>query len=165
MAYAGQGMAAMARPCKQRRICSEPACRRFEPEKKNDDGLSVTMTFDEYETIRLIDFAGLTQEQCAAQMGVARATVQAIYTAARAKLARCLVLMQPLKIGGGDVILCERKENCAVCLGRSGKRDGRMTIMKIATTYDHGQIRRDSTEPRPRGCSVPGEPPQGLPSF
>ena len=25
--------------------------------------------------------------------------------------------------------------------------------------------RRDSTEPRPRGCSVPGEPPQGLPSF
>ena len=25
--------------------------------------------------------------------------------------------------------------------------------------------RRDSTETRPRGCSVPGEPPQGLPSF
>ena len=25
--------------------------------------------------------------------------------------------------------------------------------------------RRDSTEPRPRGCSVPGEPPQALPSF
>ena len=25
--------------------------------------------------------------------------------------------------------------------------------------------RRDSTEPRPRGCSVLGEPPQALPSF
>ena len=25
--------------------------------------------------------------------------------------------------------------------------------------------RHDSTEPRPRGCSVLGEPPQALPSF
>jgi len=98
------------------------------------------MTLDEYETIRLIDFAGLTQEQCAVQMGVARATVQAIYTSARAKLARCLVLLQPLQIEGGDVVLCERKEHCAVCPGRSGKKNGRHVIMKIAVTYDNGQI-------------------------
>lgn len=130
----------MPRPCKQRRICGEPACRKFAPETKRDDGLSVTMTLDEYETVRLIDFGGLTQEQCAAQMGVARATVQAIYTSARAKLARCLVLSQPLQIGGGDIVLCEEKENCAVCPGRGGKRDGRNTIMKIAVTYDNGQI-------------------------
>ncbi|HWP80647.1 MAG TPA: DUF134 domain-containing protein [Candidatus Acidoferrum sp.] len=95
----------MPRPRKFRRVCSSPACTRFSP----PDGRrgQVDMTVDEYEVIRLIDLEALTQEQCALQMGVARTTVQAIYAAARKKLARCIVEGRALVIGGGDVRYCE----------------------------------------------------------
>ena len=130
----------MPRPCKRRRICSRPPCGRFSPEGDEAGGMAVVMTLDEYEAIRLIDFVGMTQEQCAAQMNVARATVQAIYGSARAKLARCLVQRRVLSIEGGDVEFCAPNESCARCEGRSCNRNGRNTIMKIATTYDNGQI-------------------------
>lgn len=70
------------------------------------------MTLDEYEAIRLMDLENLQQEQAAAQMGVARTTVQLIYNNARRKLADCLVNGKRLVIGGGDVALCERHAQC-----------------------------------------------------
>ena len=36
---------------------------------------------------------------------------------------------------------------------------------RMAESEEELKSRRDSTEPRPRGCSVLGEPPQALPSF
>lgn len=67
------------------------------------------MSVDEFEAIRLVDFEGLTQEQCAEQMEVARTTVQAIYQSARIKLAQCIVRGSPLQIEGGDVRFCEHR--------------------------------------------------------
>ena len=55
---------------------------------------------DEYEAVRLIDLLGLTQEECAAQMNVARTTVQAIYDSAREKLARMLAEGRPWQSRG-----------------------------------------------------------------
>lgn len=73
----------------------------------------VAMTVDEYETIRLIDLEGLTQEECAARMDVARTTVQGIYDDARKKLADSLVNGRVLRIGGGEYRLCDGSgENC-----------------------------------------------------
>ena len=98
----------MPRPQKRRRVCSVPRSTRFEP--KNSLGRTATeMSVDEYETIRLIDYAGLTQEECAKQMGVARTTVQAIYSGARKKLAICIVDSVPLVIGGGNYHVCEQR--------------------------------------------------------
>ncbi|MEA5059157.1 MAG: DUF134 domain-containing protein [Clostridia bacterium] len=97
----------MPRPCKRRRICALPECGRFGPmEETSKERQTVSMTVDEFESIRLIDMEGLTQEQCAERMDVARTTVQAIYTSARTKLAECLVNQKELNIAGGDYVLC-----------------------------------------------------------
>lgn len=105
------GGGVMPRPVKWRRVCKLPSCTSFGPKniKYND---TIKMTVDEYETIRLIDLEGLTQEQCANQMEVARTTTQAIYTNARKKLAECIVNGLSLIIEGGEYRICECDERC-----------------------------------------------------
>ncbi len=75
------------------------------------------MSVDEYETIRLIDLMGFTQEECALQMNVARTTVQGIYNDARKKLADVLVNAKGLVIRGGDYTLCDSREETCACGG------------------------------------------------
>ena len=62
----------------------------------------IIMQVEEYETIRLIDLEGLTQEECAERMDVARATVQKIYFDARKKIADSIINGNVLRIEGGD---------------------------------------------------------------
>ena len=101
----------MPRPVKWRKICCMPETNRFGP-LDNDEQLkgSVTMTVDEYETIRLIDLEHFTQEECALHMNIARTTVQGIYSEARTKLAESLVNGKVLFIDGGEYRLCEGTE-------------------------------------------------------
>ncbi len=73
-------------------------------------GEHIDMTVDEYETIRLIDLEGLSQEECADQMNVARTTVQGIYANARRKVADFLVNGKVLRIQGGEYRLCKGHE-------------------------------------------------------
>jgi Predicted DNA-binding proteins len=94
------------RPVKWRKVCAAPRCTHFAPSFDADDGV-IGMLVDEYECIRLIDLEGLTQEQCADQMEISRATVQAIYQSARKKLADCVVNGRKLVIGGGEYRVCE----------------------------------------------------------
>ena len=147
----------MPRPKKHRLICSVPACTSFGPCGKNALE-TITMTVDEYEVIRLIDMEELTQEQCAEQMGVARTTVQAIYSTARRKIAQCLVLGCHLYIDGGDVRFCEHQgQTCGMGCRRRKKQfentnnktfteqnfnsnDIGGNKMKIAVTYENGDV-------------------------
>lgn len=75
----------------------------------------VIMTVEEYETIRLIDLEGLTQEESAERMDVARTTVQRIYGEARQKIAEALVGGKVLKIEGGDYQLYDDSERIYGC--------------------------------------------------
>lgn len=101
----------MPRPQKCRRICALPRVNSFAPDGASTRGV-IAMTIDEYETIRLMDLLGCTQEACAAQMGVARTTVQAVYGAARRKLAEAMVEGKRLEISGGTYVLCEEADTC-----------------------------------------------------
>lgn len=66
----------------------------------------ITLNVDEYESIRLIDLEGMTQEECADKMHIARTTVQGMYIAARRKIAESLVNGKVLRIEGGQYELC-----------------------------------------------------------
>lgn len=110
----------MGRRVKCRRICEMPRIEEFAPANVNCQEV-IEMTVDEFETIRLIDHQGYSQEECSRQMNVARTTVQSIYDSARKKLAEALVEGKKLKIGGGAYEVCPDAKEC--CRRRCGHAD------------------------------------------
>ena len=111
----------MPRPVKCRRVCGHPRCTHFEPRgMQGARAEPVVMQVDEYETVRLIDHEGLTQEECAARMDIARTTVTGIYMRARRKIAEALVNGRALVIRGGDFEVCARGDGSCGC-GRCGQ--------------------------------------------
>ncbi len=78
---------------------------------------AVVMTVDEYETIRLIDYQGFNQKECAGYMNIARTTAQQIYNSARKKLSTALVEGRPFVIEGGEYRLCDGTEKYCGCGG------------------------------------------------
>ncbi len=103
----------MPRPRKWRRVGGMPKNNLFGPPGMHGNiENAVQMTVDEFESIRLIDYEGLMQEECAERMGVARTTVQGIYSEARKKLSKCLVEGLPLLIEGGEFEICGECPNC-----------------------------------------------------
>ena len=106
----------MPRPRKWKKVCCLPESNLYGPlNRPNVDSEFIAMTVVEYETIRLIDLNGLTQEECAERMHVARTTVQKIYNDARGKLADSLVNGSILKIEGGDYKLYDESEQLHGC--------------------------------------------------
>ncbi len=104
----------MPRPKKCRRISGGmPEFNRFGPKGKRNNS-AIIMTVDEYETLRLIDYENLMQEEAAKQLNVARTTTQAIYAVARKKVSTALVEGKDILIEGGDIELftpCHKNHN------------------------------------------------------
>ena len=147
MGKQGKAVVRMPRPRKFRKVCHFPKNLTFLPEDGGKDREPVCLTVDEYETIRLIDREGLSQEVCGERMQVARTTVQLIYTSARKKIADALVEGRPLIIGGGDYRLCDG--DAAHCgenacfkhkINIQYEKPKGDTIMRIAVTYENGMI-------------------------
>lgn len=105
----------------------------FTPEDRSSDKEDVVLTLDEFESIRLIDHEGMTQEACAEKMGVGRTTVTSIYESARQKIARSLVEGRSLLISGGQYRILQKEE------ANSLVKKERETV-RIAVTYDNGMI-------------------------
>jgi predicted DNA-binding protein (UPF0251 family) len=115
----------LSRPRKWRKVCCLPQSNLFGPlNARNIADSIITMSIEEYETIRLIDLQGFMQEEAAEQMNIARTTVQRIYNDARKKLAESLVNEKVLRIEGGDYRLCEGLENFCGCGGCEAHRYG-----------------------------------------
>jgi predicted DNA-binding protein (UPF0251 family) len=63
---------------------------------------SVKLLFEEYESIRLSDYEGLTHEQAAEQMNVSRPTFTRIYEKAKRTIAQAFVEGKAIFIEGGN---------------------------------------------------------------
>ena len=121
----------MPRKQRCRWIDGYPDHWEFSPEEMSDSK-PIVMSLDEFEAIRLLDREGMTQEQCAERMGVARTTVTAIYESARRKMAEALVDGKRLLIRGGNYQLNDQGTENIIVKGKDS--------MRIAVTYDNGEI-------------------------
>lgn len=101
----------MPRTEKPRKVCFLPQYTEFTA-KNGNKKINITLTVEEYEALRLIDYLGFTQEMCASKMQISRGVVQHLYADARRKLAQFLVDGLPLHIAGGNYELCNGLIHC-----------------------------------------------------
>lgn len=75
----------------------------------------VFLGLEEYEALRLCDYAGMNHQQAADQMNVSRPTLTRIYAMALQKIATAMVEGRQLVIEGGKVYFDSEWYNCSQC--------------------------------------------------
>jgi uncharacterized protein len=75
----------------------------------------IILLLEEYETIRLLDYQGMTQEEAAKHMEVSRPTLTRIYENARRKVACAFVEGRGILIRGGDFFFDTHWFKCSAC--------------------------------------------------
>lgn len=106
----------MARPLKSRKICNPPKMKGFRP-----FGIppcksgSIKLKFEEYESIRLVNYESLDQDQAAKQMNVSRPTFTRIYNKALKQIAKSFVEGKAIEIEGGNYQLEKDWYRCKKC--------------------------------------------------
>ena len=126
----------MPRTTKCRRIYGFPDYYSFIPEDADAGSIeTITLSLDEFETIRLLDHEGLNQEECAVRMGVARTTVTAMYESARKKIIGAIVEGKRLCIAGGNIEIDRERNVLSVDIKSKGEK-----TMRVAVTYDNGNV-------------------------
>ena len=101
----------MARPSKCKRVCFLPENVEFSSGNNQSSDSKIMLAIEEFECIRLIDYEGLSQEECAIRMNVARTTVQRLYGDGRKKIATFFVEGKKLIISGGNYVVCSKDDN------------------------------------------------------
>lgn len=106
----------MPRQKNNRKIFSPPAMQGYKPFGIQRNCLeSVIVHFDEYESIRLLDYEGMNQEQAAECMNVSRPTLTRIYETARKAIAKAFVEGKAIMIEGGEVVFDKEWFRCRRC--------------------------------------------------
>ena len=106
----------MPRPKQDRKISNPPLMQGFKPYGILHNTLNpLSLLFDEYESIRLLDYEGLTQEQAAVKMNVSRPTLTRIYEKARKTIATAFVEGKIILIEGGNVEFEKQWFRCKRC--------------------------------------------------
>ncbi len=106
----------MPRQKQSRKISSPPLMSGFKPFGIPRTALeSVILNIDEYESIRLLDYEGLMQEQEAERMNVSRPTLTRIYESARKAIAKAFVEGKVVLIEGGTVNFENEWFKCKRC--------------------------------------------------
>jgi uncharacterized protein len=106
----------MPRPYRNRKICNPPKMSGFKPfgmplcEIK-----SVKLQFDEYESIKLVDYEKLPQDLAAEKMNISRPTFTRVYNSALKKIAKAFVECLAIEIEGGNVEFDKEWYKCKKC--------------------------------------------------
>ena len=106
----------MDRPKNQRFIGSPPKMQGFKPFGIPKTPIEpLNLLFEESESIKLLDYENLTQEEAALRMSVSRPTMTRIYEKARKTIARAFVEGKPILIEGGDFQTKKDWYRCGKC--------------------------------------------------
>jgi predicted DNA-binding protein (UPF0251 family) len=128
----------MPRPKRNRTIVNPPIMEGFKP-----FGIAMTdlepviLLYEEYESLRLSDYEGFTQEQSAEQMNVSRPTFTRIYEKARRAIAKAFVEGKAIFIEGGNYHTDDCWYKCEHCLKLN------ISLVEIDTcNYCHSNLLR-----------------------
>lgn len=117
----------MPRPLKPRTVGLKPEVPVFKPRGVPANKLKTTiLTIDEFESIRLADYEGLSHEESASLMNISRPTFSRLIEKARHKISAFLIEANQLLIEGGNVEFDESR-GCPSCMkghlenGKKGK--------------------------------------------
>ena len=143
------------RPRKIRHISFNPRTTYFKPQGIPLSSLEENiLTVDELEAVRLKNYKGLEQTECAKKMKVSQSTFQRILSSANQKVADALINGKAIRINGGVVKINKknllitknkkmRKFKCEKCqheweeeFGR-GKRGAEMSCPKCGSGEIH----------------------------
>jgi predicted DNA-binding protein (UPF0251 family) len=106
----------MARPQKERLIEMPPRMIGFKPFGMPICEIPVVkLYYDEYETLKLVDYVGLDQEEAAGQMNVSRPTLTRIHQSALKKIAQAFVEGAAIEIETGNVKFDKDWYKCKNC--------------------------------------------------
>jgi predicted DNA-binding protein (UPF0251 family) len=93
----------MVRPRLCRRVRSNPEINYFKPRGIPLAQLEeIILSVEDFEAIRLKDFEGLDQEECAKKMSISQPTFHRLLLSARKKIADAIVNGKAIKIEGGN---------------------------------------------------------------
>jgi len=104
----------MPRNQRKRKVFLPPTGRGWNV-RNGKSAETITVSYDEYEAIKLLDYEGLKQDEVAAIMNVSRPTLTRIYNIARQKVATALVKGSHIEIGGGNVEVHDSWNHCSSC--------------------------------------------------
>lgn len=96
-------MARVGRPKKVRYIQQKPKVLQFSPRGRPGRPDEVSLTYDEFEALKLVDHQGFNQEEAAMAMRISRPSFGRILRKARALVADALVNGKSIHIRLGDV--------------------------------------------------------------
>lgn len=106
----------MARPQIDRKICNPPKMKGFKPFGIPLSRIeTIKLTYEEYESIRLVNYDMLSQEMAAEKMNVSRPTLTRIYNRALKTLAKAFVEGKAIVIEGGNYKFDNSWYRCKKC--------------------------------------------------
>jgi predicted DNA-binding protein (UPF0251 family) len=106
----------MPRPRKCSTICSPPVMKGFKPYGMPSCRMeSIKMTYEEYESLRLVNYDKLSQDQAAKEMNVSRPTLTRIYNRAIQVVATAFTEGKSIVIDGGNYNFEKDRYICKTC--------------------------------------------------